>query len=399
LIRRARPCAGHPRLNSAEEKARMAGRSRAMTEMGREPEVTALECAVIGTGWCGGIRSETLSRSALCKKLHICEIRPDRLAEVKALTNPATATLDYQEIIKNPDISVVYISTTPESTHYPIARDCLRAGKHVLLEKPIAMELFEADELIALAKRNHIKFTIGYSQRFNTKFAYAKKKITDGTLGKPVSVMVSRHLSRSLGKKIASRVRLSPAAMESTHDLDAVFWLLEPAKPVRVYSQGAYGYMQPVNGSYDVMWTTVTMDNGMLVAIGGGWNLPPSYPNYCATWIEITGTEGSLFLDDTQRDNWLNTVSGGQQFPMSTMPGEQVDHVFAGQMGPETLHFLESVILDRAPMVAPEAARRVMECYLAADLSAERGEPIDIPLNNEALSGVQDLYKKFRAPV
>ena len=63
--------------------------------------VEALEVAVIGTGWCGGIRAETLSRSALVKKLHICAIRPDRLAEMKALTNPATATLDYQEIIRN----------------------------------------------------------------------------------------------------------------------------------------------------------------------------------------------------------------------------------------------------------------------------------------------------------
>jgi len=354
---------------------------------------------VIGTGWCGGIRAETLARSALCKKLHVCEIRPDRLAEIKALTNPATATLDYQDIVANKDISVVYICTTPEHTHFPITRDCLRAGKHVLLEKPIAMELFEADELIATAKRMGVKFTIGYSQRFNTKVAYAKKKIADGTLGKPVSVMVSRHLSRTLGKKIAGRVRLSPAAMESTHDLDFVFWLLEPAKPVRVYSQGAYGFMKPVNGSYDIMWSTVTMDNGVLVAIGGGWNLPPSYPNYCATWIEITGTEGSLFLDDTQRDNWLNTVQEGTRFPMSTMPGEQVDHVFAGQMGPETLHFLECVIMDRAPMVSAEGARAVMECYLAADLSAETGEPIDLPMTNQALAGVQDLYKRFRTPV
>src|ERR1700719_780559 len=263
-----------------------------------EHMVDLLECAVIGTGWCGGIRAETLSRSALCKKLHICEIRPDRLGEMKALTSPATATLNYQDIVKNNDISVVYICTTPEQTHFPITRDCLRAGKHVLLEKPIAMELFEADELIAIAKRAGVKFTIGYSQRFNTKIAYAKKKIADGTLGRPVSLMVSRHLSRSLGKKIASRVKLSPAAMESTHDLDFVFWLLEPAKPVRVYSQGSYGYMQAVNGSYDVMWTTVTMDNGVLVVIGGGWNLPPSYPNYCATWIEITGTYGALVLDD-----------------------------------------------------------------------------------------------------
>src|SRR6478672_3738203 len=203
------------------------------------PLVEQVEVAVIGTGWCGGIRAETLSRSSLVDKLHICEIRPDRLAEVKALTNAATATLDYRDIIKNDRIRVVYISTTPESNHSPIARDCLRAGKHVLLEKPIALELFEADELIQTAKRSGVKFTIGYSQRFNTKIAYAKKKITDGTLGTPVSVMVSRHLSRSLGKKIAGRTRLSPAAMESTHDLDFVFWLLEPAKPMRVYSQGA----------------------------------------------------------------------------------------------------------------------------------------------------------------
>jgi predicted dehydrogenase len=361
--------------------------------------VDLLECAVIGTGWCGGIRAETLSRSALCKKLHICEIRPDRLAEVKALTSPATATLDYQDIVRNDAIRVVYICTTPEHTHYPITRDCLRAGKHVLLEKPIAMELFEADELIQLAKRNGVKFTIGYSQRFNTKIAYAKKKMTDGTLGKPVSVMVSRHISRSLGKKIAGRVRLSPAAMESTHDLDIVFWLLEPAKPVRVYSQGAYGYMQQVNGSHDIMWSIVTMDNGVLVAIGGGWNLPPSYPNYCATWIEITGTEGSLFLDDTQRDNWLNTMKDGQVFPMSTMPGEWVDNVFAGGMGPETIHFLEACIRNTPVMVTPESARRVMETYSAADLSADRGEPIDLPLTNETISGIAELKQRYRAGI
>jgi myo-inositol 2-dehydrogenase/D-chiro-inositol 1-dehydrogenase len=304
--------------------------------------VKRVEVAVIGVGWVGGTRAETLSRTALVDKLHLCEIRPDRLAEVKALYKPATATLDYQDIINNPNISVVYISTTPETNHYPICRDCLKSGKNVMLEKPIALELWEADELIQLAKRNGLKFTIGYSQRFNPKIAYAKKKITDGTLGNVVSVLVSRNLSRSLGKKIAGRVRLSPVVMESTHDLDFVFWLLEPAKPVRVYSQGAYGYMKPVNGSHDVMFTTVTMDNGVVVMIGGGWNFPPSYPNYCSTWIEITGTEGALVLDDTQRDNWLNTMANGQVFPMSTMPGEQVGEVFAGGMGPETIHFLEA---------------------------------------------------------
>src|SRR4029077_5317109 len=357
----------------------------------RRARVRQVEAAVIGVGWVGGTRAEALSRTALVDKLHLCEIRPDRLPEGKALYKPATATLDYNDILSNPNISVVYNSTTPESNHYPICRDCLRNGKNVMLEKPIALELWEADELIMLAKRNNLKFTIGYSQRFNTKIAYAKKKITDGTLGNVVSVLVSRHLSRSLGKKIASRVRLSPVVMESTHDLDFVFWLLEPAKPVRVYSQGAYGYMQPINGSYDVMWSIVTMDNGMLVTIGGGWNLPPGYPNFCSTWVEITGTEGALILDDTHRDAWLNTVAEGSRFPMSTMPGEQVDHVFAGQMGPETIHFLEACIMDRPVMVTPESARLVMETYTAADLSAERNAPVDLPLSNAALSAVAEM--------
>ena len=356
-----------------------------------------VEAACIGVGWIGGLRAETLSRSALVDKLHLCDIKPDRLAEIKALYKPATATADYNDIINNPNISVVYISTTPEANHYPIARDCLKGGKHVMLEKPIALELWEADELIHLSKTNNLKFTIGYSQRFNTKIAYAKKKIVDGTLGNVVSVLVSRHLSRELGKKIAGRVRLSPVVMESTHDLDFVYWLLEPAKPIRVYSQGAYGYMQPVNGSHDVMFTTVTMDNGVVVMIGGGWNLPASYPNYCSTWIEITGTDGSLFLDDTQRDNWLNTERRGQEFPMSTMPGEQVDHVFAGGIGPETIYFLESCIKNRPVMVTPESARRVMETYSAADLSADRGEPVSLPLNNESISAIADFKKKIRA--
>jgi len=353
-----------------------------------------VEAAVIGTGWCGGIRAEMLAKSALVDAVHICEIRPERLEEVRQLTNPATATLDYKDIVNNPNIDVVYISTTPEQTHYPIARDCLKAGKNVLLEKPIAMELAEADELISLSEQNKVKFTIGYSQRFNPKIAYARKSIKDGTLGKVVNVMVSRHISRSLGKKVANRVKLSPAAMESTHDLDFVFWLLEPARPVKIYSQGAYGYMKDLNGSYDCMWSTVTMDDGTLVVIGGGWNLPPSFPNYCSTWIEITGTEGALILDDTARDHWLNTVSGGQQFPMSTMPGEHVDHVFAGQMGPETIHFLEAVLLDRPVMVDPRHARMVMETYSAADVSAEIGEPVGLPMSNLALSQLADMKAK-----
>lgn len=349
-----------------------------------------INVGVIGTGWCGGIRAETCAASPLVKSLHLAETRPERLAEVAKLTGAQTATADYREIIGNDTIDAVMISATPEHLHYPMARDSLRGGKHVFLEKPIAIELHEADELIALARKKHLKFTIGYSQRFNPKFAYVRKCATDGTLGRPVSAMVSRHIGRGLGKKITGRSKLSPAAMEATHDLDFVLWCLEPAKPVRVYSQVNYGAMKAASGADvpDTQYITVTMDSGLSFVIGAGWSLPPAYPNFSMTWIEFVGTEGVLMIDDTHRDTMLSTMQKGIVHPMSTMPGERVEHTFAGPMASETIHFIEAVACDRPVLVTPEQARQVMEVYIAADLSAERNEPVNLPLPESRLSAL-----------
>ncbi|WP_108645370.1 Gfo/Idh/MocA family protein [Polynucleobacter rarus] len=346
-----------------------------------------INIGVIGTGWCGGIRTETARRNPLVNEIHIAETNEIRLHEMAQLVGAKTATTNYQDLLKIDSIDAVIISATPETTHFPMARDALNAGKHVFLEKPIAIELEQADELIALAKKKNLKFTIGYSQRFNPKYAYVKKAINDGTIGKPVSILVSRHITRSLGKKIAGRVKLSPAAMESTHDLDFVFWCLEPAKPVKVYSQVNYGAMRESTGGDipDTQWIMVTMDSGLSFVVGGGWSLPPGYPNFSSTWIEFVGSDGALMVDDSHKDVVLNTMKNGMQLPMSTMPGEQVDHIYAGPMAYETVHFIEAVAMDRDVLVTGEQARQVMEVYMAADLSAETGEPVYLPLPTEML--------------
>ena len=340
-----------------------------------------IEVAVIGTGWCGGIRAETLASHPLVKGLHLAEVSKERLSELARKTNAKSAVTDYKPFLSDKNIEAVYISATPETTHYPMARDCLAAGKHVFLEKPIALTLEEADELIELKNKNNLKFTIGYSQRFNPKFAYVRQCIRDGTIGRPVSALVSRHITRSLGTKISGRVKLSPAAMESTHDLDFLLWCLEPAKPVRVYSQVNYGAMRDAGAPNvpDTQWITVTLDSGLTFVVGGGWSLPLGYPNFSTTWIEMVGTEGALLVDDSHRDVVLNTVKKGMQLPMSTMPGEFVEHTYAGAMAPETVHFLEAVVHDRPVLVTPEHARMVMEVYIAADLSAERNAAVDLP--------------------
>ena len=142
-----------------------------------------INIGVIGTGWCGGIRANTCAASALVNDVHLAEIDPQRLEEVSSETKSASATTNYQDLLGIEELDAVIISATPEGTHHPMAKDSLKAGKHVLLEKPISLTLTEADELIELAQQQNLKFTIGYSQRFNPKFAYARKTIRDGTIG------------------------------------------------------------------------------------------------------------------------------------------------------------------------------------------------------------------------
>jgi scyllo-inositol 2-dehydrogenase (NAD+) len=277
-------------------------------------------------------------------------------------------------------VDAVFVSTTPETTHYPITRDCLLARKHTLLEKPMGLELKEADEMMALAREADVKLTIGYTQRFNPKYAYVKQCLADGTIGRPVTALVSRNVSRSIGNKIGGRIRLSPAVMEATHDLDFILWCLEGLRPTRVYAQAVYRIMEQAHGVPDCMWIVVTMDDGTAFTIGAGWALPPGYPHFSTATIEVVGTEGALLIDDSHRDIVLNTMKKGMVLPLSTMPGEQVGHVYQGPMEAETIHFLEVVALNRPVLVTPEQARQVMEVTLAADLSAERHVPIALPL-------------------
>ncbi|MGI9649547.1 MAG: Gfo/Idh/MocA family protein [Acidimicrobiia bacterium] len=353
-----------------------------------------INVGIIGPGWCGGIRAMACAKSPLVRELHLAEINPIRLAEVTELTFPESTTDDWEKVLANPAIDAIMVSATPETTHYPMAKASLESGKHVLLEKPMALSLEEADDLIDTAERLGLKFTIAYSQRFNPKQASVKRALREGQLGDAVSVLVSRHIGRALGAKIGERIKLSPAAMEATHDIDFAMWCLEPRRPVRVYSQSAFGVRRESVGLPDTQMIMITMDDGVVVTIGAGMSLPPGYPNASTTWIEVLGTDGAIFIDDSHRDIIVNTVEKGVQFPLSTMPGEPVDHVFAGPMEAETLHFVEAVAFDTPVMVEPRLARLTMEIYMAADLSVETNSIVDLPMSPEDVSRAQAVSIK-----
>lgn len=337
-----------------------------------------ISVGVVGTGWIGRRRAETCAAHPLVRELHLADVQEDAAREAATATGAASFTTDYRDLLGRVD--GVIVSTAPETTHYPVARDCLAAGVHVLLEKPMAFTLEEADELVTLARDRGVKFAVGYTQRFQPRFSYLKQCVVDGAVGRPVTALVSRHITRQLGEKIAGRGELGPAQMEATHDIDLVLWWMEGTRPVRVYAQSVDGVMKARHGLPDCTWIVVTNSDGSAFTIGANWNLPLESPGFSGCTIEFVGTEGALFVDDSHRDVLLSTVGGGLTRPLSTMPGEQVGHVYRGPMEAETLHFLDALARDLPVLVTPEQARTVMEVTLAADLSAELSRPVELPL-------------------
>ena len=116
-----------------------------------------------------------------------------------------------------------------------------------------------------------------------------------------------------------------------------------------------------------------------------------STPNMISKKINLPDDWDKLqkLILEKKPDVILNTMENGIRLPMSSMPGEQVEHVFAGPMHNEGVHFLEAIALDRPVMVTPQEARQVMEVYMAADLSVDRNEPVTLPLNSNDMSSIR----------
>ena len=128
-----------------------------------------IEVAVIGTGWCGGIRAHACAANPLVSAVHIAENRPERLKEVADSIGAKSATTDYRTLLDNKDISAVFVCATPETTHFPMARDSLRAGKHVFVEKPLAISVRAARVIVDGAAARGLVAGVAETQRYSER--------------------------------------------------------------------------------------------------------------------------------------------------------------------------------------------------------------------------------------
>ena len=347
---------------------------------------------IIGAGRVGLIRGEIAARFPQVDFVGIAERRPERAALVAGKISADFVTSDYQQLLARPEITAVVISTDEHLHVEPILAAAER-GVAMMIEKPLATELADSARVLKAIEARRVDAVVGYTQRFRQRWLTAKEKVRTGALGE-VTMATSRGFMNRLVaidnyQRTSNPKAISPMVVSGTHALDLVLWILEGKKPAEVYARSVDKALGPKYRGIDGTAGLITMEDGTLYHLSISWALPVAWPGAVYSLeVGLVGTEGVLTVDDTHRDVWLNTVAGGTVFPMSTMPGEQVDHVYAGAMGPETVHFLEAVVCNRPVMVTPESARVVMEIYTAADLSAERNAPVDLPLSNEAMSAI-----------
>jgi len=125
--------------------------------------MSKLKCAVIGAGYLGKFHAEKYATLKDCELIAVVDVNPET-AEQIASKFGAKAYTDYHAILGEVDVVSIVV---PTSLHHQVSLDFLRAGAHVLVEKPITVTVVEADELIAVAKEKNLILQVGHLERFN----------------------------------------------------------------------------------------------------------------------------------------------------------------------------------------------------------------------------------------
>ena len=145
-----------------------------------------LRVAIVGGGSISKVHIAAIKDSGLGEIVCIAENDPEK-AEELSRENNITVIRDYKEILDREDIDVVHI-TTPHYNHYEIALDFIRHGKNLLIEKPLALSIREAEILVEESGKNGIYSAIVYQNRLNKTSAYAKKLLAENKYGKILGV-------------------------------------------------------------------------------------------------------------------------------------------------------------------------------------------------------------------
>ncbi len=329
---------------------------------------TNIRWGVIGLGWFGEIHADTLSDMSGIDLAAFSTRRPNRLVELADKYDVPGRYTDYRELLADPAVDAVSI-TTHVQDHLEIAVDALQAGKHVLLEKPMAPTVEDCEKIVAAARESEGLFMVGHICRFDPRVALAKQAIDEGRLGRIISMHARRNLSRAIGE--ANLDKISALMGDAIHDADLMLWFTGAA-PVSVYAQEVH----PGPCKYpDCAWAMMRLNSGAVGVIESVWHLPNTTPYAIDARMEIIGTEGALYVNCGQAGLEIH-ASDGLNMP-DTMYWPSVFGERFGILRAELQYFANCINRSDPPnRITPEESRDVVGLIAAAAESSEKGEVV-----------------------
>ncbi|MCG8571864.1 MAG: Gfo/Idh/MocA family oxidoreductase [Spirochaetes bacterium] len=243
-----------------------------------------LKLGIVGCGYWGPnlIRNFNALKEVEIKT--ICDKDTERLDHMKELYQHVNVTTDFSDIINDSEIDAVAIAT-PVYTHHKLAKQCLEAGKHTFIEKPMANSVTECDELIKIANEKSLILNVGHVYLFNGAIKKIKELIDAGEIGE-IYYINMRRLNLGL-----FQVDINVAWDLAPHDISIISYLLNE-RPVSVNCQGK-AHINP--NIEDVTNISLNYASGRFATIQSSWLDPRKIRE-----VTIVGSKKMIAYDDTK---------------------------------------------------------------------------------------------------
>ena len=336
-----------------------------------------IKWAVIGAGRFGKIHARVLSTLPGSELVALSNRNGERLAEAVTEFPVPLATTDYREILADPSIDAVSI-TTHWQEHHEVAIAALRSGKHALLEKPMAATSAQCREILDAAKESAGFLMVGHVCRFDTRVTLAKEAIDAGRIGRIVSMHARRNLPKAPGNIRLDKI--SPLIGDGIHDADLMMWFLGGQCPEEVTGRNIKidQFQYP-----DLGWAMLHFGKDEAIGVVETvWCLPESVSTGIDAKMEIIGTEGKLSIDCANTGLTITDAAGSKQPDTMYWPiqhGRQI-----GALERELAHFADCIRRETPPtVITPLEAARALAVMETAEKSASEGG-VPLPFTFEA---------------
>ncbi|SHE74398.1 Predicted dehydrogenase [Caldanaerobius fijiensis DSM 17918] len=338
--------------------------------------------AIVGCGVISKTHARCISELPDAQLIAVADIIEERAKNLAEQYNCDYYT-DYHELLKRDDIDVVNV-TTPSGLHAMVGIDAAKAGKHVIVEKPIDVTLEKADALIKACREAGVKLCSISQHRFDDDIVILKKAVEEGKLGQlnfggsHTKWYRSQEYYDSGDWRGTWELDGGGALMnQSIHYVDLLQYIMGPVEEVYAYCATRAHVRIEVE---DEAIAAVKFKNGAIGVIEGN---TAAYPGFC-TRLDIYGSEGSVIVENDRIKEWK--LKSGEEKPETAVENEKLivgtssADIWHNSHKKEIQDMIDAIQNDRDPMVTGEEGRKPLEIILAIYESARRHEPVKLPL-------------------